>query len=71
VALYGTDHLDARTQPDAVECLIGPHAGYIMPNPTKKYPNHHRLIHPDGVAGFSDENPMRLSEAFTDTGELR
>jgi hypothetical protein len=39
----------------------------ILPNRTKKLPNHHRIIHPDGVAGFSDENLKRLSEAFTDT----
>ncbi|MGP0062911.1 MAG: hypothetical protein ACLQGP_04815 [Isosphaeraceae bacterium] len=39
-----------------------------IPNPTKKLPNHHRLIHPSGVSGFTDENLKRLSEAFTDTG---
>jgi hypothetical protein len=44
-------------------------AGFdVIPNPTKKLPNHHRLIHSDGVAGFSDENLRRLSEAFIDTG---
>jgi hypothetical protein len=43
-------------------------AGFdVIPNPTKRLPNHHRLIHPDGVAGFSEENLKRLSEAFTDT----
>jgi hypothetical protein len=39
----------------------------VMPNPAKKLPNHYRLIHPDGVAGFSDENLARLSAVFTET----
>ena len=39
----------------------------IMPNPTKKLPNHYRLIHADGVAGFNDENLARLSAVFTET----
>jgi hypothetical protein len=42
----------------------------VIPNPTKKLPNHHRIIHPDGVAGFSDENLGRLSGAFTDTSGI-
>jgi hypothetical protein len=41
----------------------------VISNPTRKLPNHHRLIHPEGVAGFSDENLKGLSKAFTDTGE--
>jgi hypothetical protein len=39
----------------------------IIPNPTKRLPNHYRLIHPDGVAGFNDENLARLSAVFTET----
>jgi hypothetical protein len=39
----------------------------VIPNPTKKLPNHYRLIHPNGVAGFSDENLARLSAVFTET----
>jgi hypothetical protein len=43
-------------------------AGFdVIPNPTKKFPNHYRLIHPDGVAGFNDENLARLSAGFTET----
>ena len=43
-------------------------AGFdVIPNPTKKLPNHYRLIHPDGVAGFNDENLARLSAVFTET----
>ena len=40
-----------------------------MPNPTRRLPNHHRLIHPDGADGFSDDNLKGLSEVFTDTRE--
>ncbi len=43
-------------------------AGFdILPDPTRKFPNHHRMIHPDGIAGFNDENLGRLSRAFTDS----
>jgi hypothetical protein len=43
-------------------------AGFeVIPNPTRKLLNHHRLIHPDGVAGFNDENLARLSAVFTET----
>jgi hypothetical protein len=43
-------------------------AGFDMiANPTKRLPNHYRLIHPDGVAGFNDENLVRLSAVFTET----
>ena len=38
-----------------------------MPNPTKRLPNHYRLIHPNSVAGFNDENLARLSGVFTET----
>ena len=43
-------------------------AGFdVLPNPTKRLPNHYRLIHPDGVAGFNDANLARLSAVFTVT----
>lgn len=42
-------------------------AGFdVIPNPTRKLPNHYRIIHPDGERGFSDENLKRLSAVFTD-----
>jgi hypothetical protein len=44
------------------------HAGFdVLPNPTKKLPNHYRLIHPEGIAGFDDTNLARLSAVFTET----
>lgn len=43
-------------------------AGFdVLPNPTKKLPNHYRLIHPEGVTGFHDVNLARLSAVFTET----
>lgn len=43
-------------------------AGFeVIPDPTRRLPNHYRLIHPAGVAGFTDENLAHLSNAFTDT----
>ena len=43
-------------------------AGFdLIPNPTQRFPNHHRIIHPDGAAGFNDENLRRLAEVFTST----
>ncbi len=43
-------------------------AGFdVFPNPTRKLPEHYRLIHPDGVAGFTDANLLRLSAVFSET----
>ncbi len=43
-------------------------AGFdVMPTPSRRLPNHYRLIHPDGAAGFTDENLERLAQAFTNT----
>jgi hypothetical protein len=45
-------------------------AGFdILPNPTAKLPNHHRITHPNGAAGFTDENLRKLCDAFVDTSE--
>jgi hypothetical protein len=43
-------------------------AGFdVITNPTRKLPNHCRLIHPDGVAGFTADNLARLSAVFMET----
>jgi hypothetical protein len=43
-------------------------AGFdVISDPTRRFANHARLIHPDGVGGFVDENLKRLSAAFRDT----
>jgi hypothetical protein len=48
-------------------------AGFdVYPCPSKKLPNHYRIIHPDGLAGFTEENLVKLSQAFTNsTGDMR
>lgn len=43
-------------------------AGFdVISVPSKRLPNHHRLIHPDGAAGFTDENLARLAQEFVNT----
>jgi len=43
-------------------------AGFdVIPNPTKRLPNHYWLTHPEGVGGFNDVNLARLSAVFTET----
>ena len=39
----------------------------VIPTPSSALPNHHRIIHPEGAAGFSDENLTHLAEAFIDS----
>lgn len=42
-------------------------AGFdIVPDPTTRFPNHARLIHPQGVTGFADENLVTLAATFHD-----
>jgi len=43
-------------------------AGFgVIADPSAKFPNHARITHPDGVAGFSDANLERLSKVLQDT----
>ena len=43
-------------------------AGFeVIAKPTRKLPNHHRIIHPEGAAGFNEDNLKKLSEVFKDT----
>ena len=43
-------------------------AGFdVIADPTRHFDNHARLIHPEGVTGFSEENVERLSTAFRNT----
>jgi len=39
----------------------------VIPTPSAALPNHQRIIHPDGAAGFSDVNLARLAEVFVNT----
>jgi hypothetical protein len=46
-------------------------AGFdVIMNATPNFPQHARLIHPDGVAGFNQENLERLAECFEDQSGL-
>jgi hypothetical protein len=47
-------------------------AGFdLLSVPSKAFPNNHfRVIHPEGLAGFTDENLLRLSTVFTNTTGL-
>jgi hypothetical protein len=43
-------------------------AGFdVRPEPSGKFPNHARLIHPAGIAGFSDPNLAHLASVFQET----
>jgi hypothetical protein len=39
----------------------------VIPDPTGRFLNHARLVHPQGTAGFDDANLMMLSQVFHDT----
>ncbi len=42
-------------------------AGFdVIMDPTKRFPQHARLVHPDGASGFTPENLERLAQAFED-----
>ena len=41
--------------------------GFDVSRSDEELPDHDRLIHPDGVAGFSDANLARLSAVFMET----
>ena len=43
-------------------------AGFDMIHvPSDTFPNHYRIVHPLGSAGFSDQNVAQLSQAFMET----
>jgi hypothetical protein len=60
-------HAAAKTVGSTTEDLIRSAGFDIIPVPSGTLPNHYRIIHPDGVAGFSDENLARLAAVFVNT----
>jgi hypothetical protein len=43
-------------------------AGFeVVPDATSRFPNHARLIHPQGEVGFEDANLELLAQTFQDT----
>jgi hypothetical protein len=60
-------HEAAKTVGSTTEEAIRSVGFDIIANPTRKLPNHYRIIHPEGVAGFSDESLADLASVFTNT----
>ena len=62
-ALHGQAKTIGTTSEEAIRG-----AGFdIIPTPSNALPNHHRIIHPEGAAGFNDANLARLAETFVNT----
>lgn len=57
----------ARVVGTTSEALIRSTGFDVVANPTRKFPGHHRIIHPDGVTWFTDANLARLAEVFSNT----
>src|SRR4051794_29089742 len=53
-------HEQAKTIGSASEEAIRATGFDVIPAPSAALPNHHRIIHPEGVAGFNDANLARL-----------
>ncbi len=60
-------HAAARTVGSTSEAAIRSAGFEVMADPTRKLPNHHRLIHPKGAAGFTEDNLAVLASVFTNT----
>jgi hypothetical protein len=60
-------HEAARTVGSISEELIRSAGFDVIQAPSKALPNHYRIIHPDGVAGFNDGNLARLAQVFVNT----
>lgn len=60
-------HEAAKTVGSTTEGLIRSTGFDIIPAPSQALSNHHRIIHPQGAAGFSDKNLERLAEVFENT----
>lgn len=60
-------HEQAKTIGSASEEAIRAAGFDVIPTRSAALPNHHRITHPQGVAGFNDANLARLAEAFVNT----
>jgi len=60
-------HEQAKTIGSTTEEAIRRVGFGIIPTPSAALPNHHRIIHPEGAAGFNDANLARLAEVFVNT----
>jgi hypothetical protein len=57
----------AQTVGSAIAAQIRRAGFEVAPDPSPKFPNHARLTHPAGVAGFIDEYLEALAAVFQDT----
>ena len=60
-------HEAAKTIGSTTEQLIRAAGFDLIAVPTRRLPSHHRITHPDGTAGFGDENLARLAAVFVNT----
>lgn len=58
---------DSKTVGSASEESIRAAGFHAIAAPSRLLPNHYRITHPDGAAGFNDENLALLSAAFVNT----
>src|SRR5262245_34385224 len=63
---YARIHAASGTVGSAAVASITAAGFAVIADPSAKFPNHARLTHPDGVAGFSDANLQKLSKVFQD-----
>jgi hypothetical protein len=60
-------HTKAGTVGSATTAAIRLAGFDIIAVPSRNLPNHGRVIHPNGITGFSDANLARLAQSFQDT----
>jgi hypothetical protein len=65
--LFARIDLASRIVASATVAAIQAAGFEVRPDPSAKFPNHARLTHPEGVAGFSNENLAKLCSVFQET----
>jgi hypothetical protein len=68
---FARRHGQAETVGSATAEAIRAAGFEVIPDASAKFPNHVRLIHPEGVAGFSEANLEKLSQAFQNSSTPR
>jgi hypothetical protein len=63
---YARLHAQAETVGTTTVAALRAVGFDVMPDPSARFPNHARVIHPDGLAGFTDANLERLSQVIQD-----
>ena len=63
-------HQQAKMIGSASEAAIRSVGFDVIPAPSLALPNHHRIVHPEGVNGFNETNLGRLAEVFVNTTGL-